>query len=300
MANNEPTRKPRIGFIGLGLMGQGFTQRLCELGYEVTGHDLDEAKVRAAADHGVKAAASAAEVTAASDIVMVCVISTDQVHEVIFGAGGVTETARAGQVLVDHSTTVFENTKAMAADLREATGMGWVDAPVSGGPTAAAQGTLAIMAGGSPEDIELVAPVMNGLAAVFTHLGPVGAGQVTKMVNQILVLNNYCVIAEALALAEAAGIDASKVPEALAPGHAGSNLLPLLFGRMIERDFKPLGYARQALKDLDMVHDMAKGLKVPTPMSAQTANLFRMLISKGHGEEDGTAVLKLFAGDESV
>ena len=111
----------------------------------------------------------------------------------------------------------------MADELRERTGMGWVDAPVSGGPPAAETGTLAIMTGGSDADIARISPLMGDLASAFTHLGGVGAGQVTKMVNQILVLNNYCVLAEALALAEAAGIDASKIPDALAPGHAGSN-----------------------------------------------------------------------------
>jgi 3-hydroxyisobutyrate dehydrogenase-like beta-hydroxyacid dehydrogenase len=120
------------------------------------------------------------------------------------------------------------------------------------------------------------------------------------MVNQILVLNNYAVLAEALALAEAGGIDAAKIPQALAAGHAGSNMLQSMFPRMIERDFEPAGYARQILKDLDMLHDLAKQMTVPTPMSSQTASLFRILNSKGHGELDGIAVLKLFDGEDSV
>ena len=114
------------------------------------------------------------------------------------------------------------------------------------------------MAGGSKEDIESVRPLLEQLSATFTVFGDVGAGQVAKMVNQVLVLNNYVVLAEALALAEAGGIDASKLPEALAAGHAGSNLLRDIFPRMIARDFEPKGYARQVLKDLDMVHDLAK------------------------------------------
>ena len=123
-------------------------------------------------------------------------------------------------------------------------------------------GTLAVMAGGDKRDIDEVTPVMNELAATFTHFGPAGAGQVAKMVNQILVLNNYAVLAEALALAEAGGIDASKIPEALKAGHAGSNLLQSAFPRMIERDYAPLGYARQILKDLDMLHDLAKDAEI--------------------------------------
>ena len=292
--------KPSIGFIGLGLMGQAFTKRLTASGYTVTGFDVVAEKIQQATKHGVIPASSSAQVTSNSDIVLMCVVSTDAVHEAVFGSGGVVESASADKLLVDHSTTVVERTKAMADELRERTGMGWVDAPVSGGPPAAEAGTLAIMAGGSEADITRVTPLMEVLASKFTHLGSVGAGQVTKMVNQILVLNNYCVLAEALALAEAAGIDASKIPEALASGHAGSNLLKAAFPRMIARDFEPAGYARQILKDLDMVHDIAKTLKVPTPMSSQAASLFRILVSKGHAEKDGIAVLKLYDQKDTV
>lgn len=292
--------KPSIGFIGLGLMGHAFTKRLISCGYAVTGFDLDDDKIDRASKHGVAGADSCADVASRSDIVLVCVTSTDAVREAVFGPGGVAEYGSGEKVLVDHSTTIVEETKTMADELRKLTGMGWVDAPVSGGPSAAESGKLAIMAGGSDEDIARVAPVMDSLAETFTHLGGVGAGQVTKMVNQILVLNNYCVLAEALALAEAAGVDAAKIPEALAPGHAGSNLLKSAFPRMIARDFEPAGYARQILKDLDMVHDIAKALKVPTPMSSQAATLFRILVGKGHAEKDGIAVLKLYDQKDSV
>jgi 3-hydroxyisobutyrate dehydrogenase len=294
------SKKTSVGFIGLGLMGQAFTKRLTARGYRVTGFDIAAEKVNEAAKHGVVPASSSAEVTENSDIVLLCVVSTDAVRDAVFGPKGVVESARAGKLLVDHSTTVVEDTKVMAGELKQRTGMGWVDAPVSGGPPAAQTGTLAIMAGGEDADIDAVTPLMEDLATTFTHLGGVGAGQVTKMVNQILVLNNYCVLAEALALAEAAGVDAAKIPEALAAGHAGSNLLKAAFPRMIARDFEPAGYARQILKDLDMVHDIAKELKVPTPMSSQAANLFRILVGKGHAEKDGIAVLKLYDQKDSV
>ena len=292
--------KPELGFIGLGLMGQALTAHLTESGYAVTGYDIDPAKVELAAGHGVTAAASSAEVTEASDIVLMCVISTDAVDAAVFGEGGVAAGGAAGKILVDHSTTIVSNTKEMAAKLKEATGMGWVDAPVSGGPPAARAGTLAIMAGGDEADIETVSPVMSDISGGFTHFGPVGAGQVAKMVNQILVLNNYAVLAEALALAEAGGIDASKIPDALASGHAGSNMLKNIFPRMIARDFEPQGYARQILKDFDMLHDLAKNQKSPTPMSSQATSQFRILCSKGHQELDGISVLKLFDQNEHV
>lgn len=293
-------QQTRIGFIGLGLMGQAFTKRLTSCGYTVTGYDIKPDGVTAAAAHGVVAASSAAEVTAASDVVLVCVTTTQAVREAVFGKDGVADAANNDKLLVDHSTTLIESTKEMAATLKQRSGMGWVDAPVSGGPPAAEAGGLAIMAGGADEDIRTVYPVMQNLAAEFTHLGDVGAGQVAKMVNQILVLNNYCILAEALALAEAGGIDAAKLPQALAPGHAGSNLLNAIFPRMLARDFKPAGYARQALKDLDMVQDLAKSLNVPTPMSSQATNLYRILISKGFAEQDGISILKLFDKNERL
>ena len=292
--------KPTIGFIGLGLMGQAFTECLCRLDYTVIGHDLDEEKISAAAGHGIQPASSAANLTARADIILICVTSTDGVRAAVFGPDGVAEAANGDKLLVDHSTSVVQDTKDMAAELLERTGMGWIDAPVSGGPPAAQSGSLAIMAGGAEDDITRAASVLDDLAAQFTHMGPVGAGQVTKMINQVLVLNNYAILAEALAMAEAGGIDAAKIPEALGAGHAGSNMLASMYPRMLARDFAPAGFARQILKDLDMVHDLAKSLAVPTPMSSQTASLYRILNSKGHGELDGIAVLKLFDPKDGV
>jgi 3-hydroxyisobutyrate dehydrogenase-like beta-hydroxyacid dehydrogenase len=155
------------------------------------------------------------------------------------------------------------------------------------------------MAGGKDADFATVEPVLAKLGAC-THMGSIGAGQITKMVNQVLVLSNYCVLAEALALAEAGGVDASRIPAALGAGYAGSNLLQRLYPRLVARDFAPAGYAFQALKDLDMVHALAREVKVPTPMASQAAVLFRTLVSKGHGELDGIAVLKLYDGNEHL
>jgi 3-hydroxyisobutyrate dehydrogenase-like beta-hydroxyacid dehydrogenase len=281
-----------VGFVGLGLMGQAFTRRLAACGHQVTGYDIVPEKLEAAASHGVRPAASAAEVTRSSDIVQVCVMTRDDLERAVFGDQGVAEAASPGKILIDHSTTEVETTTAFAARLGE-TGMGWIDAPVSGGPPAAEAGTLAIMAGGGDAHFAGVRALLADLGTC-THMGPVGAGQVTKMVNQVLVLANYCVLAEALALAEAAGVDAARIPEALGAGYAGSTMLQRLYPRMVARDFEPAGYAFQALKDLDMVHGLAKSLTVPTPMTSQAATLFRILNAKGHGRLDGIAVLKLF------
>jgi len=286
--------RPRLAFIGLGLMGAAFTRRLTGLGYHVTGHDLDPARVEAATAWGVAPAENAAAAARAADIVQVCVLETASVREIVLGPGGIAEAGAADKVLVDHGTTALTATRELAAALEERCGMAWVDAPVSGGPPAADSGALAIMAGGTDEAVARVAAVMDDLAGVFTHMGGIGAGQVTKMVNQTLALTNYCVIAEAVRLAEAGGIDVSKLPGALATGHAGSNLLDALAPRIAARDFEPRGRARQVLKDLDMLHDLTRTLETPTPMVDQARSLFRLLCSRGHADLDAGAVFRLY------
>src|SRR5262249_41662496 len=155
-----------------------------------------------------------------------------------------------GKIIVDHSTTALAATKRIAAEL-ERSGAHFVDAPVSGGPPAAKAGRLAIMAGGSEAAIAKIVSLMRDLGTL-THMGGVGTGQATKLVNQTMVLTNFCVLAEALRLAQAYGVDARKIPQALASGYAGSNLLPVAFPQMIDEDFAPRGFVRQVLKDLEM------------------------------------------------
>jgi 3-hydroxyisobutyrate dehydrogenase-like beta-hydroxyacid dehydrogenase len=292
-------RKPELGFVGLGLMGQAFTKRLAACGHRVTGYDLVADRMARAEGHGVRPARSAAEVAGAAGVIHVCVMTRDDLAAAVFGPKGIAEGATPGKILIDHSTTEAATTRELAARLEAETGMRWIDAPVSGGPPAAEAGTLAIMIGGDDAAVAAARPVLESLGTC-THMGPVGAGQVTKMVNQVLVLSNYCLLAEALVLAEAGGVDASRIPAALGAGYAGSTMLQRLYPRLVARDFAPAGYAFQALKDLDMVYGLAKELKVPTPMTSQAATLFRTLVSKGHGELDGIAVLKLYDGKEHL
>jgi 3-hydroxyisobutyrate dehydrogenase-like beta-hydroxyacid dehydrogenase len=291
--------RPALGFIGLGLMGQACTRRLVAQGYAVAGHDRIADQVAAAAAHGVTPAADAAAVAAAAELIHICVMTAADLEDAVFGPRGVAAGGGPGKMVIDHSTTPVAATRAFAARLEAEAGMAWIDAPVSGGPPAAAAGTLALMAGGSDAALARALPVLDALGTC-TVMGGVGAGQVTKMVNQILVLTNYCVLAEALALAEAGGIDAARIPQALASGYAGSNMLARLYPRMLARDFAPAGYAFQALKDLDMVQDLARQLGTPTPMAGQAAALFRLLTSKGHGGLDGIAVMKLYDPRERV
>lgn len=283
-----------IGFIGLGLMGQGFTRRLVEQGFGVVGFDIDQSKVAAAASWGVKPAKSAAEVTEACDVILTCVINTAAVEDAAIGSNGALTAAGQleGKVFVDHSTTELEATRRIA-DALAARGIMFVDAPVSGGPGAAAAGTLAIMAGGAETAIAAIADVMRGLGKM-THMGPVGTGQATKLVNQTLVLTNYCVLAEALRLAQSYGVDAAKIPEALKTGHAGSNLLASAFPQMIDEDFAPRGYARQVLKDLEMLQGAARDQHLAMPMASQALTLYRLLVASGKSEQDAVAIVSLY------
>jgi 3-hydroxyisobutyrate dehydrogenase len=283
-----------VGFIGLGLMGQGLTHRLAEKGYRVVGFDIDQGRTRAASDWGVNPANSAAEVARTCDVILVSVINTGAVEDVALGPTGIVAAGRGdGKILVDLSTTELEATQRIAAALAERCGMMFVDAPVSGGPGAAKAGELAIMAGGVEAAIARISPLMRDLGKM-THMGPVGTGQATKLVNQTLVLTNYCVLAEALRLAQAHGVDARKIPEALATGFAGSNLLTAVFPQMIDEDFAPRGFARQVLKDLEMLQVAARDRHLAMPMASQALTLYRLLIATGKSELDATAVVTLY------
>jgi 3-hydroxyisobutyrate dehydrogenase len=244
---------------------------------------------------GAVAAASPAAVTAASDVVIMCVLHTQAVESCVFGAGGIAETASAEKILIDHSTADPAATREMAARLRRQSGMGWVDAPVSGGPLASRDGTLTVMAGGTAEDVAAIAPVMADLAANFTHMGPSGAGQTTKMINQAIVGSTYVVMAEALVMAEAAGIDAARLPACLAGGHADGTLLRVLYPQMQARAFDPpRAYARQLLKDLKAVKEFSRGLQLELPMVELAEQRYADYVDAGNAMQDPASIVNMY------
>lgn len=287
--------KPALGLIGLGLMGAPFAKRLVERGYRVTAYDVDVNKITRAAAAGAAPGASPAELAAASDVVLLFVTDTKSVDKAVFGASGVRAGAANGKVLVDLSTTEVDATREMAARLEREVGMGWVDAPVSGGPPAVAAGTLTVMAGGADRDIARVRPIMADIAGRFTHMGPAGAGQSAKLINQVLVGSQHALLAEAIRFAENLGLDPQRLPECLSGGYADSVMLQKLLPRMAAREFEPpAGFARQLLKDLDMVLAMAKQTQTPLPITSEAGVLYRLLVARGHGMSDSTAILKLY------
>ena len=215
----------RVGFIGLGAIGEPMARRLLEHGHALVVNNRTADKMRALVAEGAAGAASVRELAAQVDIVLTCVTDGAAMESVVFGPDGLLSARRVGQVLVDLSTIHPLATREMAARLETVAGTRWVDAPVSGGPAGARAGTLAVMAGGRVEDIERVRPVLAAFASQVTRMGPVGCGQVTKACNQMINVANAAAISEAMNLASRFGIDPALLPVALAGGFADSGLL---------------------------------------------------------------------------
>jgi 3-hydroxyisobutyrate dehydrogenase-like beta-hydroxyacid dehydrogenase len=289
--------QPQLGYIGLGLMGRPMSLRLLAAGYALTVWNRSRDKLAPVTAQGARAADSPAAVARAADIIMMCVTDQSAAEEVLFGAEGVAAGGAAGKLVVDFSSIAPDSARAFAARLERQCGMGLVDAPVSGGTPGAEQGTLAIMAGGRPEHIERARPVIAHLAQRFTRMGDAGAGQVTKLCNQVIVGCLFPVIAEAVRLAEAAGVDANALPQALKGGFADSLPLQVFGARMAARQFDPpLGAVSIMLKDLENAAAVARQARVPLPMAHAAAELYRLLVAQGRGEHEPSVLVELLAG----
>nr|WP_163502899.1 NAD(P)-dependent oxidoreductase [Halomonas socia] len=285
----------RIGFIGIGLMGAPMTRRLLSAGFDVTVWNRTPAKAHPLVEAGARAAASIGELVAEADTIMLCLANTAVVEDVVFCADGVADHGRPGQLLIDLSSSDPAATRDFAARLDQQCGMRWVDAPVSGGVAGAEAGSLAIMCGGSEADIASARPLLAPLAARITHMGAVGSGQVTKVCNQMIVGCQAAVIAEMVALAEASGVDASRLSEALAGGFADSKPFQILTPRMAASDFaNPAWHLRTLLKDLDMATAQSQRAGSATPMSGLAAQLLRAHANRGHAEHDPATLVEAY------
>lgn len=284
---------PALAFAGIGLMGLPMTRRLLAVGYSLTLWNRTPDKCTPLLAQGAQRVQSPAELCREANVVMLCLANTEVVREVVFGPGGIVEGARPGQLLVDFSSLEPAATREMAAELEARTGMRWVDAPVSGGTPGAEAGTLAIMAGGLEEDVERVRPILAHLGQRLTRMGEVGAGQVTKVCNQMIVACNALVIAEVVALAERAGVDASLIAPALAGGFADSRPLQILAPQMAASQFEPIKWhVRTLLKDLDTAVKLAREQGSATPMSGLAAQLMRLHGSRGFLESDPATLVE--------
>jgi len=284
-------QKPALGFIGIGIMGEAMVLRLLDQGFGVTVWNLTADRYARVVPKGARRAESPAAVAAVSDIVLMCVLDGPAVENCCFGENGRAFAPRADTIVIDHSTIKPGATRDIAGRLHRRNGMRWIDAPVSGGPLAAREGTLTIMAGGAAADIAAAEPVRQALAAHFTHIGALGAGQTAKILNQAIVGTGYVLMAEALALAEAAGLDAAKLPDCLAGGHADSNLLRRLYPQMCARDYDPpRAYARQLLKDMKNVKHFAAGVGLDLPLVERAVERFSEFVAAGNEMKDPASI----------
>ncbi|WP_409278438.1 NAD(P)-dependent oxidoreductase [Pseudomonas defluvii] len=287
--------RPSLGFAGIGLMGLPMCKRLLAAGYPLTVWNRSPEKCADLVAAGARLATTPAELCQYADVVMLCLADTAVVREVVFGENGVASGARAGQLLVDFSSIEPGATREMAAELAALNGMSWLDTPVSGGTPGAEAGTLAIMVGGAAQDLARVQQVLLTLGQRVTHMGPVGAGQVTKACNQMIVACNALVIAEVVALAEQSGVDASLIAEALAGGFADSKPLQILAPQMAESRFEPVKWhVRTLLKDLDTAVKFSREQGSATPISGLAAQLMRLHGSQGYLQKDPATLVQLY------
>ncbi|THG79464.1 NAD(P)-dependent oxidoreductase [Pseudomonas sp. A-1] len=292
---------PALAFAGIGLMGLPMSRRLLAAGFPLSVWNRNPAKCETLVDAGAQVVVRPGDLCHEADIVMLCLADTAAVREVVFGPGGIVETGLPGQLLVDFSSCDPAATREMAIELEERCGMRWVDAPVSGGTPGAEAGSLAIMAGGAADDIERLRPVLAHLGQRLTRMGEVGAGQVTKVCNQMIVACNALVIAEVVALAEQAGVDASLLAPALAGGFADSKPLQILAPQMAESRFEPVKWhVRTLLKDLDTAVKLSREQGSSTPMSGLAAQLMRLHGSQGNLERDPATLVELYRREDEA
>lgn len=281
----------KVAFIGMGTMGAPMARNILQAGHEVTVHNRTRNREEPLAAAGASRAASPQAAAVAAEIVITCVSDTEDVEQVILGENGVIQGAAPGTVVVDMSTISPAVTRQIAAALAE-NDISMVDAPVSGGSEGAQKGTLSIMMGGEPAAIARVSPVLQAMGSTLTHVGDIGAGQITKAINQIIVAGTYWSVAEGMALGMKAGLDMEKVVQAVGGGAAGSWGLTNRSGNMINNDY-PLGFrVRLHRKDLVIALEAARELGVTIPMAAYVEQIESGLMAQGFGDEDVSAIAR--------
>lgn len=291
---------PRIGFIGLGIMGVPMVRRLLAQQYPVSVWNLEAERGELVTSHGASWCDGPAAVRFASDIVILCVLDGDAVEACCFGKGGIVEAASGAAVLIDCSTIDPDRTHRIAARVKREARMRWVDAPISGGPQQASEGKLTIMAGGEAKDFDCVRPVLETLGSNVSLMGELGSGQATKVINQAIVGANYVLMAEALTLAKSAGIDAGALPKALAGGMADSMILQRIYTQMTTRDFDPpKAYARQLAKDLNALGAYHRKLGLSLPLVAAAIARYTAYVEAGNAMSDSAAISEFYAIEQT-
>lgn len=288
--------KAAVAVLGAGIMGSAITRRLLDTGHPVHVFDIDPAKVAALVGLGATGHATIASAASAAPFVILSLNHASIVEKVVFGEGGVASVATADKLLIDMSSIDPQATRRMAERLLAETSMAWVDCPLSGGAPGALSGRLTVMAGGRREDFERARAVMGDLTANYTLMGVSGAGQTTKLVNQLFCAVLFQAVAEAVKLAEAGGVDPAVIPTALAGGRADSRILVEFMAKFAARDYAPTGRIENMLKDLEAVQAFALATRTPLPMTGLVTELHRLFQAAGLGDRDTAEMMRLLDG----
>ncbi|MFH1980221.1 MAG: NAD(P)-dependent oxidoreductase [Pseudomonadota bacterium] len=281
----------KVAFIGMGTMGAPMAMNLLKAGFFVTVHNRTREREIPVAAAGAARAATPRAAAKGAQVIITCVSDTPDVETILLGENGVIDGAASGAIVVDMSTISPSATRRMAASLAE-NGVRMIDAPVSGGSEGAQKGTLSIMIGGDAEDVSAAMPVLAAMGKTISHVGPIGSGQVTKAINQIVVAGTYWSVAEGVALGLKAGLDMEKVVTAVGSGAAGSWAMNNRSANMIANHY-PLGFrVRLHHKDLKIALEVARELGVTLPVAAFVDQVETGLVARGFGDEDISAIAR--------
>jgi len=281
-----------VGFIGLGIMGRPMAKNLMEAGYDLVVHNRSPEKAEELAGEGATAAGSPREVAEGCDVVITMLPDSPQVEEVLSGEGGVFEGVREGALIVDMSTISPVVTESLSARAKE-NGASLLDAPVSGGDVGAIEGTLSIMVGGSEEDFERAKPLFEVMGKTVTHVGPTGAGQVTKAANQIVVALTIEAVSEALVLGSKGGVSPEKILDVLGGGLAGNKVMEVKREKFLSHNFDPGFRSELHHKDLGIALAAGREYGVALPVTAVVDQMLLTMRRKGWGGEDHSALLRI-------
>ena len=282
----------KIGFIGLGIMGKPMSKNLLKAGYQLVVYDIVTAALEEVVAAGAEKGASPKDVAAKTEVIITMLPNSPQVKEVVLGKGGVIESAKPGSILIDMSSIAPLVSREVAAKLAEKK-IRMLDAPVSGGEPKAIDGTLSIMVGGNKADFDEFFPLMKAMGASVVLCGEIGAGNVTKLANQIVVAANIAAVSEALVLATKAGVNPDLVYQAIRGGLAGSTVLDAKAPLMMDRKFKPGFRINLHIKDLNNILETAKAIDAPTPLSSQTMAMMQSLKDE-YGDSDHSALVRYY------
>jgi 2-hydroxy-3-oxopropionate reductase len=283
----------KIGFIGLGIMGKPMSKNLLRAGYPLLIYDIVPAALEEIVRAGAEKATSPKDVAAKTDVIITMLPNSPHVKEVVLGKNGIIEAARPGSILIDMSSIAPLVSREIAAKLAEKE-IRMLDAPVSGGEPKAIDGTLSIMVGGSKADFDESFPLLKVMGASVVLCGEIGAGNVTKLANQIVVAANIAAVSEALVLATKAGVNPDLVHQAIRGGLAGSTVMDAKVPMMMDRNFKPGFRINLHIKDLNNVLETARGIDVPTPLTDKVMAMMQSLKDEGMGDADHSALVRYY------